>query len=262
VTVNEVTADQIEPLAPAPARRADIVFDQLRSRILSGAFAPASRLPNERELALALRVNRASVREALKRLEFLELVEVRHGQGSFVCEPSASSALQLIEALIRDRTTVTPDLLRQILEFRRDTTRRVVELAAENRTSDQLSRGRELLEREMRSSGDPVEALEIDIAMNTLLGEASGNLMYRMLINLFAKLIAQLGPLYFNERRDHAKSCDTHRRLLAALEARDPVAARDTIDSILEYSERAILSEAERLEAEGLIGPGARGLAT
>ena len=258
--MKKVTADQIEPVAPA--RRADIVFDQLRSRILSGAFPPASRLPNERELALALRVNRASVREALKRLEFLELVEVRHGQGSFVCEPSASSALQLIEALIRDRSQVTSDLLRQILEFRRDVTRRVVELAAENRTSAQLSRARELVEREVRSGGDPVEALEIDIAMNTLLGEASGNLMYRMLINLFAKLIAQLGPLYFNEGRDHAKSRDTHRRLLAALEARDRVAARETLDTILDYSEQAILSEAERLEAEGLIGPGARWMAT
>ena len=258
--MNEVTADQIDPIAPA--RRADVVFDQLRSRILSGAFPAESRLPNERELALALRVNRASVREALKRLEFLELIEVRHGQGSFVCELSASSALQLIEALIGDRSMVTADLLRQILEFRRDMSRRVVELAATNCSAAQLTRARELVEREEQSGGDPAEALEIDIAMNTLLGEATGNLMYRLLINLFTKLIAKLGPLYFNEKRDHQKSLDTHRQLLAALAAGDPAAARETLDAMLDYSERAILAEAERLEAEGLIGPGARGMAS
>ena len=43
-------------------------------------------------------MNRQVVREALKRLEFLELLEVRHGQGAFVRELSASSALQVVEA--------------------------------------------------------------------------------------------------------------------------------------------------------------------
>ena len=68
----------LEPLDSV--RRADGVFEQLRSRILSGAFPAGERLPNERDLAAALRVNRGSVREAVKRLEFLELVErIRRG---------------------------------------------------------------------------------------------------------------------------------------------------------------------------------------
>ena len=79
--------------------RVDRVFEQLRAQIVSGAIAAGSQLPNERALAEAFAVNRGSVREALKRLEFLELVEVRHGQGTFVCDLSASSALQVIEGL-------------------------------------------------------------------------------------------------------------------------------------------------------------------
>ena len=46
-------------------------------------------------------------------------MEVRHGRGSFVREVSASSAPQLVEALLRDRRTITRDLLEQILVFRR-----------------------------------------------------------------------------------------------------------------------------------------------
>jgi GntR family transcriptional repressor for pyruvate dehydrogenase complex len=203
-------------------------------------------------------VNRGSVREALKRLEFLELIEVRHGQGSFVRDVSTSSALQLIEALLRDRRTITRDLLRQILEFRRHITVHVVELAALNRTPELLARAHTILEREGEDGRDPEQALRIDVEMNAILGQATGNLMYQFLSNLFTKLIQRLGPLYYNERRDHERSLQTHRALLAALEAGDPVEARRILEVMLSYSEQAILAEAEQLESEGLIGPGSR----
>jgi GntR family transcriptional repressor for pyruvate dehydrogenase complex len=251
---------ELQPLISE--RRSDGVVDRLRLLILTGAYAPGARLPNERDLTEALGVNRASVREALKRLEFLELIEVRHGQGSFVREVSGSSALQLIEDLLRDRRTISRELLRQILEFRRHMILHIVELAATNRTPETLERGRALLEREQREGRDPVAALEIDVAMNALLGEATGNLVYQFLTNLFTRLLRQLGPLYYNEGRDVARSLRTHRELFAALEAGDSAAARRVLERMLDYSEEAILAEAERLEAEGLIGPDARSAAS
>jgi GntR family transcriptional repressor for pyruvate dehydrogenase complex len=246
----------LEPVASAS--RVDAVVERLRSLILTGAYAPGARLPNERELAELLGVNRGSVREALKRLEFLELIEVRHGQGSFVRDVLASSALQLVEALVYDRRTITTDLLRQILEFRRHVTVHVVELAARNRTPEQIERGRALLAREGEAGREPEAALEIDVEMNTLLGEATGNLMYRFLSNLFTKLIRRLGPLYYNELRNQVRSLETHRRMLDAIEAADPVRARSILEVMLGYSEQAILAEAQRLEDAGLIGPDAR----
>ena len=246
----------LEPLAST--RRVDGVVDRLRSHILTGAYPAGSRLPNERELAEALSVNRSSVREALKRLEFLELIEVRHGQGSFVREISGSSALQVIEALLGDRRTITRELLRQLLEFRRHITIHVFELAAVNHTTEQLERARALIDREQRSAGDAEAALKIDLKLNALLGEATGNLMYQLLTNLFTKLIERLGPLYYNDQRSHQRSQDTHRRLLSALEQRDPDAARRILTIMLDYSEGSILTQVERLEAEGLIGPNAR----
>jgi len=246
---------ELEPLASN--RRSEEVFERLRSRILSGALRPGEQLPNERDLAKTLAVNRASVREALKRLELLELVDVVHGQGTFVRELGASSALQLVEALLRDRRMVTRELLSQLLEFRRHTTLHVVELAARNRTADQLARGQALLAQETELGADPGRALEIDIEMNALLGEASGNLLYQIVTNLFTKLVRRLGPLYYNAERDHRRSSDTHRELLAALERRDPAAARRIIEVMLDYSEDKILAEIGRLEQLGLIGPGA-----
>jgi DNA-binding FadR family transcriptional regulator len=91
--------------------------------------------------------------------------------------------------------------------------------------------------------------------MNGLLGEATGNLMYQLVTNLFTRLVRRLGPLYYNEQRDHRRSLSTHVRLLDALRRRDPAAARRIVDEMLEYSEARILAEAARLEAAGVLGP-------
>lgn len=247
---------ELEPLARTG--RVDGVLERLRSLILRGFYPAGARLPNERSLAASLGVNRSSVREALRRLEFLELIEVRHGQGSFVREISESSALQLIEEVLRDPQTVTADLLRQLLEFRRHMTVQVVELAVRNRTREQIDRGRALLARESGTGSKPEAALEIDVEMNRLLGEATGNLMYQFLTNLFTKLLRRLGPLYYNDRRDHVRSLETHHQLLGAIAAGDSAEARRIIEIMLGYSENAIMAQLERLEADGLIGPDAR----
>ena len=245
-------AVDLEPLGTV--RRAEGVFEQIQSRIISGDYPAGSRLPNERDLASALRVNRASLREALKRLEYLELVEVRHGQGTFVRELSGSSALQVIETLLRDPRSVTCDLLRQLLAFRRHVVLHVVELAAAHRSDAHLERARELLVAEEREGHDPERALEIDLEMNRLLGDASCNLMYQLVTNLFTKLVRHLGPLYYNAQRDHRRSLEAHRALLAALERRNPSDARAILEIILSYSEEKILREVESLEARGVIG--------
>lgn len=242
---------QLEPLRTTSL--VDRAFEQLRSQILSGAIPAGSKLPTERELAETLHVNRQVVREALKRLEFLELVEVRHGQGAFVLELSSSSALQLIETLLRDPAFVTLDLLEQLLVFRRQMTLSVVELAARNRSEAQLARARALLDDEAAEGSDPKRALEIDLRWNSLLGDATGNLLYQLVTNLFTKLVARLGPLYYNEARDHARSMRNHRELLGAIEARDAGAAVRIVGEMLRYSEERIRAEAERLAEAGVI---------
>src|SRR2546429_8150119 len=77
----------------------DQVFEQLREAILSGVYGPGERLPPQRALARELEVNMASVREALKRLEQLRLVEVRHGDATRVLDWRASGGLEALALL-------------------------------------------------------------------------------------------------------------------------------------------------------------------
>src|SRR5438445_13168774 len=85
----------------------DQVFEQLRGAILSGVYGPGERLPPQRALAAELQGNMASVREALKRLEQLRLVEVRHGDATRVLDWQQSGGLEALAlpGTIDDATT-------------------------------------------------------------------------------------------------------------------------------------------------------------
>jgi DNA-binding FadR family transcriptional regulator len=91
------------PVVPfrAPARRRlhEDVADQLRDAILDGRFAAGTKLPPERELAIEFRVNRTSVREAIKVLEGLGLVTVRQGDGATV-RPLVEASLEVLGPMI------------------------------------------------------------------------------------------------------------------------------------------------------------------
>jgi DNA-binding FadR family transcriptional regulator len=76
-------ADTLAAIAPvARSSVVDAVSDRLRNEILAGRIAAGSRLPSERELSLALGVNRLTLRAALARLEAMGLVVTRHGSGT------------------------------------------------------------------------------------------------------------------------------------------------------------------------------------
>src|SRR5512138_3035473 len=76
------------------------IFVELRRQILRGELAPGERLPGERELAQKYDTNRNTLREAVRRLEQLHLVTVRHGQGVTVADFRRSGTLELLAPFI------------------------------------------------------------------------------------------------------------------------------------------------------------------
>src|SRR2546423_12066320 len=76
------------------------VFSQLVEDVLSGRYEPGEKLPTQRALAAELDVNMASVREAVKRLEQLGVVEVRHGDAMRVTDWRTSGGLDVIAHLL------------------------------------------------------------------------------------------------------------------------------------------------------------------
>src|SRR5437879_13489119 len=88
---------------------------QLQRMIRDGLIKPGEKLPPERELAEMLQVSRGSLRDAIRTLELMGLVEPRQGEGIVVCDPSAKSLINpLATVLFRQR-----ELIGDLLEFRR-----------------------------------------------------------------------------------------------------------------------------------------------
>ena len=71
------------------------IAEQLRAQCLSGSLAPGDKLPSVRELALQLAVNVNTVFRVYERLAAEKLIELRHGDGTYVCPPPHEASSQL-----------------------------------------------------------------------------------------------------------------------------------------------------------------------
>ena len=112
----------------------DAVADRLRNEILSGRLRPGTRLPSERELSLALGVNRLTLRASLARLEALGLITTRHGAGTIVASWRERAGLEMLGTLVKGLKLADPawhELVRSALELRRILAAEAAALAAE-----------------------------------------------------------------------------------------------------------------------------------
>ena len=90
----------------------------LRESILRGEFLPGDSLPSERDLAARFQVNRASIREALTRLETLGLLQIRHGGATRVRDFLTTAGLQLLPFLVAPGGVPDLPLLKDLLDLR------------------------------------------------------------------------------------------------------------------------------------------------
>lgn len=185
VTLQRVTLGPLSrPSVP------DQVFTQLCDLIITGHYDAGDRLPTQRELAGEFGVNMASVREALKRLEQLRLVEVRHGDATRVLDwrRAGLEALALLG-------TVDSKIVRPLFEARRLVLTQVGCLAAARRTdaqADQLER----IAQEIVDAETDEDAQAADWAFIAILVEASQNLIFELIANSVRELYIGHAPRF------------------------------------------------------------------
>jgi GntR family transcriptional repressor for pyruvate dehydrogenase complex len=143
---------------------------KLIAYLLSGDIKPGTRMPSERALAAALGVGRSSVREALKSLGLLGLVEVRQGDGTYLRRPDSDLLPQVIEwgLLLNERRTLDLVDARQHLEIIN------ARLAAERRGPADIKTLNATL-RLMSKRTNPDTFVEADIAFHLAIAEAAKN---------------------------------------------------------------------------------------
>ena len=163
------------------------VFSRLVEDVLSGRYEPGEKLPTQRALAAELHVNMASVREAVKRLEQLGLVEVRHGDAMRVTDWRTSGGLDVIAHVLFAAGGLDHEMLGQLMEARRLMLAEAARLAAERRDDDQARRLTALAER-IAEAPDAAAAQALDFAFFAELVEAGGNVVLVLVMNSIRRI--------------------------------------------------------------------------
>lgn len=191
--------------------------------ILSGHIGPGEKLPSERALSESLGVGRSIVREGIKSLGLLGLVEFRHGGGTYL----RSSESELLPKVIEWGLLLGEQRIVDLIEARKYLEVIVAELAAERRTDDQLA-SIEAAMAAMNDSKTTAEFVDADVAFHLAVASAANN---SALTNMHSS-VASLLRVWIHRNMEAAPSFEPsrgeHIPILDAIRRQDPVAAAES----------------------------------
>lgn len=196
---------------------------RLLDYLLSGQLTPGQKIPSERQLAEALAVGRGALREAIKSLSLLGLLEQRIGDGTYLSRSSSDLLPQVIEwgLLLGEKR------LDDLLEARYHLEILLSELAAQRRTEEQLARLRELVAQMQAAGSDDLDGyVRADIAFHLQLAACSGNTVLADVLTNIQSLLQAWASRVIHAAGETHTSLAMHQPILTALENGDPEAAR------------------------------------
>ena len=212
-----------KPVAIKPQRALpDEVALLIQAKILDGSFAPGERLPAERELATQLRVNRSSVREGLKKLEQLRLVDIQRGSGAHVRDAQHAS-FEIVRELLLDAGRPNVARIRDLLELREVLFPGTLRLALERASDAELESGAASLRRAAALELSDDEFLDSLRELQVVFARMTHNRVLLILANSVTRFLAERGP-----RRDLGELVAERRKLRTLLQRLQvAVSARD-----------------------------------
>jgi GntR family transcriptional repressor for pyruvate dehydrogenase complex len=207
------------------------IVQQIEESVLNGSLKPGDQLPAERDLAQRLGVSRTAVREAVKTLREKGLVEAYSGRGTFITDGTSQAARQSFDLMVKlGQQEGSPHLaeLRLILEPG------IAALAAARAGEEDLAAMREAVAVMDRAQKNPEVYIEADLDFHLALAEAAANPLILSLIDSIVGLLREQRIKIFNVEGGPERGQVHHKRILEAMERRDPEMARSAMRVHLE----------------------------
>ncbi len=182
---------QVALFKPVKKRRLyEDIVDHIKELMVRGELKPGDKLPSERELAERFDVGRPTVREAIRTLSLMGLVEVGHGKrGTYVSDTAFDPYMESFKQQVSWMIEMEKTTLRQLLEVR-DTLETQIALFVAERASDaQLAEMKNLLAEMKESLDDTDNYLEIAIRFHRFMAQATNNSIFYSTWDAFTDLV-------------------------------------------------------------------------
>ena len=221
---------------PSPVRRQKLyepIVEQLEAMITSGRLSPGDELPSERDLMEQFGVGRPSVREALFALQRRGLIRIRNGERPQVTRPSASALIEEFSGAARHMLAGSEGArdfqgARVIIEAS------LARHAARNATPEDVALLEGALRRNEEAVGHYRVFSETDVAFHRAITSIARNTIFDALQDATSVWLAEQRLISTRDpTAEHAAVC-AHRRIFAAIEARDADAAEEAMQRHLE----------------------------
>jgi len=221
------------------------IVERLLNLIREKQLHPGDRLPPERELAPMMGVSRPSLREALRALSVMKVIENRQGSGTYITSLKPELFVNHLDFIfsVNDATFIDLFEARKIIEVG------LVALAAKLINQEQLSRLEGCLKRSAAAVEKPGAFLQADLDLHNIIIEASHN----RTLALFMKSINQINIASRQRTNElpevRRRTLKDHKAIVAALREHDPEAAAQAMRNHLAHVEDALkLAKGERDE--------------
>ena len=218
----------------------DEIVDQIVDLIGRHALKPGERLPPERDLCRQFGVGRTTLREALRSLATLGIIEGRVGEGTFISGDSSRHLEKSLQwGLLLDEKGVE-----DLIETRLTLECQTAEAAAERAGPGDLEAMRVSVELLADSLAQQERFLEADLAFHLAIARGSQNTILANLISLTRNYLQQWivqsldDPMQPEGKRRARLSLEEHRAILSAIESRDPGLSRERMHAHIVSSSR------------------------
>lgn len=225
------------------------IVDNLLSLIRERELRPGDKLPPERELAAMMQVSRPSLREALRALAIMNIIEIRQGDGTYI----TSLEPDLLMAHLDFVFALTDATFLQLFEARRILEPGIVALAATRITDEELAALDKCIARSIELVDDHAAFAQADLEMHELIAKAARN----TILERFMASLTQLGQVSRQRTVElpgvARQSLQDHIAIAVALKQRDPDAARAAMLNHLQHVEGELMTlaaSAQDQEAE------------
>ena len=245
--------DQLEPALPVALKsdfetiRRDKVYEGVAKqieRLILKKLQPGDKLPSERELAETLGVSRSSIRDAIRSLELMGMVEPRQGAGTIVREISSESLVNPLANAIKRKE----DLIGELLDFRKMLEPQLAARAAARISPDEIGDITEILDRQEKKLRAGESTIAEDSEFHYAIALASGNSVVLKVLDTLMDLLRDSRERSLQVEGRPQKSLAGHRRILAALKRRDGDAAKIAMRRHIENVEKIVLRITHHLE--------------